>query len=118
MIQEVKDMSEGREGEVIVVETEEDFLRAIEEVTNGGVPDRVEEKSERLSLRKRREEAAHALYDAKPPEKIKEEAEMMPLDKWSQVVERIDKPDTTKLDVNVTAMGLLGLFPVAKEIDG
>lgn len=64
-------------------------------------------------IRTKRTASIKALYDAKPPEVIQAEAEMMPLDPWSRVVARLDKEQNIKVDHTITAMGILGLFPVA-----
>ena len=64
-------------------------------------------------IRTKRTATINALYEAKPPEVIKAEAELMPLDPWSRVVARLDKEQNIKVDHNITAMGILGLFPVA-----
>ncbi len=74
-------------------------------------------KQHSISLEKRREDTVHALYDAKPPEVVFEEALPMDLERWSRIVERLDKRQQVKLDANVSVLGLIGLFPVVKEVE-
>ena len=64
-------------------------------------------------IRTKRTATIKALYDAKPPEVVELEASRMPLDPWSRVVARLDKEQNVKVNHTITAMGILGLFPVA-----
>src|SRR4030066_1684233 len=63
-------------------------------------------------IRVSRTKTIKALYDAKPPEVIKAEAELMPLDPWSRVVARLDKEQNIKVAHAITGMGILRLFPL------
>lgn len=64
-------------------------------------------------IRVKRANTVNALYDAKPPEVVRAEAELLPLEAWSRIVARMDKEQNVKIDHSITAMGILGLFPVA-----
>lgn len=66
-------------------------------------------------IREKRTATIKALYDAKPPEVVQAEAELMPLEPWSRVVQRLDREQNVKVDHTITAMGILGLFPVAVQ---
>jgi len=60
--------------------------------------------------------AIEAVLDAKPPAKIKMELEEADIEKWSRVFARVYAKKTVKIDANITAMGILALFPVAEEM--
>ena len=64
------------------------------------------------SVGDRKDEALHAMFDAKPPGKIREEAEMLDLDRWSKVLSRLLTNKELKVDANISAMGILALMPV------
>ena len=70
-----------------------------------------------VSVAMKKEEVLHKAYDAKlkDPVKLEQELECMDLDKWSRFVARLDTSRNIKADVNVTAMGILAMFPVAQE---
>ncbi len=96
-----------REQEVIVVESEDEVIA----LAKGG-PVVV---AQTRSLEDREEDSLHAFYDAKPPEKIKDEAENMPLEKWTKCISQLRSNRRIKIDQNITAMGFLGMFPVAVQ---
>lgn len=79
---------------------------------NGRVPPTTITSME-SDIRSKRAATVKALYDAKPPEVVLAEAELMPLEPWSRVVQRLDREQNVKVDHTITAMGILGLFPVA-----
>lgn len=95
------------------VVSEQEAQVALRDETGRVVPTYVKQQS--LTLEKRRDNTVHALYDAKPPEIVFEEAKPLDLDKWSRIVERLDKRQQVKLDANVSVLGLIGLFPVVRE---
>jgi hypothetical protein len=96
----------------LIVVTEKELMAGLSE--NGRVMPTVV-RQELITLESRREKVCHALYDAMPPERVLEEAGALDLDHWSRIVERLDKRQAVKMDVNISAMGILGMFPVAIE---
>ena len=60
--------------------------------------------------------AIEAVLDAKPPEVIKAELENVDIEKWSRVFARVYAKKTVKIDANITAMGILAMFPVVEEL--
>lgn len=110
----VEEPIEDSKGEVIVCESEEEFLAAIGEQEG---PIAVTHSKVEAPIEKKRKRTLHALYDAKPPERVREEAEGMDLERWSKVVARLDRDQNVKVDHNITAMALVGMFPVAVEGD-
>ena len=70
-----------------------------------------------VSVAMKKDEVLHKAYDAKlkDPVKLEQELECMDLDKWSRFVARLDTSRNIKADVNVTAMGILAMFPVVQE---
>ena len=67
------------------------------------------------NLDDRRMLAAHAAYDAKPPDVIKEEAGALGVLDWSLLVNRLSPPAKQRVDHNITAMNILALFPGVKR---
>jgi hypothetical protein len=96
----------------LIVVTEKELMAGLSE--NGRVMPTVV-KQELVTLESRREKICHALYDAMPVERVIAEAEALDLDRWSRIVERLDKRQAVKMDVNISAMGILAMFPVAIE---
>jgi len=102
---------------------EEDGLESLEQekeliVLSGVVererkPPTMVSSVERLTIAKRMDLATHAVLDAKPPEKLTKELEDVDIEKWSRVLGRLYQRKDVKVDHTITAMGILGLFPVA-----
>jgi hypothetical protein len=70
-----------------------------------------------VSVAMKKDEVLHRAFDAKlkDPDKLDRDLETMDLDKWSRFVARLDTSRNIKADVNVTAMGILAMFPVVQE---
>ena len=64
---------------------------------------------------KRMDYVIHAVLDARPPKRITEDLEFVDIEKWSRVLSRLYQRKSVKVDANITAMGLLAMFPVAIE---
>ena len=94
---------------------EKEAMAALKDENGRVVPTFVKQHS--ITLERRREDTVHALYDAKPPEVVFEEALPLDLDRWSRIVERLDKRQQVKLDANISVLGLIGLFPIVKEME-
>ncbi len=99
--------------QALIVVDEKEAMEPLRDEKGRVVPTFVKQQS--LTLEKRRDDTVHALYDAKPPEIVFEEAIDLDLDKWSRIVERLDKRQQVKIDANITARGILGLFPMVRE---
>ncbi len=96
--------------ELVVVESEEDFLQG----QSGVMLDVVVKKE---TVEKRIEDSLHAALDAKPPTRITEELSEVNMDMWSKVVSRLRAGRPVKVDMNISAMGLLGMFPMVEKVD-
>ena len=70
-------------------------------------------KQEFNSIQDRVDRRLGAMLDAKPPELFQQEAELLDLDRWSKVFARLNTRKELKVDANITALGVLGMFPVA-----
>lgn len=70
-----------------------------------------------VSVAMKKEEVLHRAFDAKLKDSVKldQELEQMDLDKWSRFVARLDTSRNIKADVNISAMGILAMFPVVQE---
>ena len=70
-----------------------------------------------VSVSMKKDEVLHRAFDAKlkNPDLLDQQLETMDLDKWSRFVARLDTSRNIKADVNVTAMGILAMFPVVRE---
>ena len=70
-----------------------------------------------VSVAMKKDEVLHRAFDAKlkNPDLLDQQLETMDLDKWSRFVARLDTSRNIKADVNVTAMGILAMFPVVQE---
>lgn len=101
-------MPKAKELEVI---EESELDASLRDASGRVAPTRI--TSMEAEIRTSRTATIKALYDAKPPEVVKSEAELMPLEPWSRVVQRLDREQNIKVDHSITAMGILGLFPVA-----
>ncbi len=99
--------------QTLTVVSEKEAMEPLRDENGRVVPTFVKQQS--LTLEKRRDDTVHALYDAKPPELVFEEGRNYDLDKWSKIVDRLDKRQQVKIDANITARGILGLFPVVRE---
>ncbi len=82
---------------------------------NGRVEPVVVKQESVGDIDKRMDCAIHAVLDAKPPKVIKEELECVDIEKWSRVLSRLYQRKSVKVDANITAMGLLAMFPVVIE---
>jgi len=70
-----------------------------------------------LPITQKRDKIVHAMLDAKlskTPEELKAEFQDMDWDKYSKVFARFKEKDV-KVDMNITALGVFALFPVAVQ---
>ena len=72
--------------------------------------------SSRNVIEEKVDNAIEAVLDAKPPAKIVEELAEADIEKWSRVFARVYAKKTVKIDANITAMGILAMFPVVEEL--
>ena len=98
-------MNDLKEESMEVLEVEE-TQRAVEPVRILSSRNVIEEKVD---------SAIEAVLDAKPPEVIRAELENVDIEKWSRVFARVYAKKTVKIDANITAMGILAMFPVVEE---
>jgi hypothetical protein len=82
---------------------------------DGRVQPQVISMQQAETIEQKCENVLHAVFDAMPPDKAYQQAEGLDLDRWSRIVARLDRRQQVKMDVNVSAMGILGMFPVAIE---
>ena len=87
--------------------------RKVEETQRAVEPVRI--LSSRNVIEEKVDNAIEAVLDAKPPEKIIAELENVDIEKWSRVFARVYAKKTVKIDANITALGILAMFPVAEE---
>ncbi len=71
--------------------------------------------SSRNVIEEKVDNAIEAVLDAKPPEVIRRELEDVDIEKWSRVFARVYAKKTVKIDANITALGILAMFPVVEE---
>ena len=72
--------------------------------------------SSRNVIEEKVDNAIEAVLDAKPPEVIMAELKDVDIEKWSRVFARVYAKKTVKIDANITAMGILAMFPVVEEM--
>lgn len=72
--------------------------------------------SSRNVIEEKVDNAIEAVLDAKPPARIIAELEDADIEKWSRVFARVYAKKTVKIDANITALGILAMFPVAEEM--
>ena len=95
--------------EVVIVESEEDFLKAM---GNPSGPVTVIQRS----VEERQERLLHRVYDGVEAIPVEEEVVAMGLREASKVIARL-KVQQVRVDHSITAMALVGMFPVAKEME-
>ena len=96
------------EAEVVEADSESEVLEFLER-TPGDLEVQYKNLDDRRML------AAHAAYDAKPPNVIKEEAEQLNVLDWSLLINRLSPPAKQRVDHNITAVNILALFPGVKR---
>lgn len=95
-------------------EEETKELLEVEETQRAVEPVRI--LSSRNVIEEKVDSAIEAVLDAKPPKVIMAELENVDIEKWSRVFARVYAKKTVKIDANITAMGILAMFPVVEEM--
>jgi hypothetical protein len=96
--------------ECIVVQTEDEFLAACGN-PNGAI--QVVQKS----VKQRREKLLHRVMDGAEMIDVEAEAAGMGLERVAKVISTLDNSRDVKIDHSITAMALVGMFPVAREVE-
>jgi len=102
--------TEPKAQECIVVQTEDEFLAAC---GNPSGPIQVVQKS----VKQRREKLLHRVMDGAEFIDVEAEAASMGLERVAKVISTLDNSRDVKIDHSITAMALIGMFPVAKEVE-
>lgn len=96
--------------ECIVVQTEDEFLAACGSPSG---PIAVAHKS----VKQRRERVLHRVLNGAEQIDIEMEVAAMGIERAAKVINLLDNSRDVKIDHSITAMALIGMFPVAKEIE-
>jgi len=96
--------------ECIVVQTEDEFLEACGSPSG---PIVVTQKS----VKQRRERLLHRVLDGVEATDVESEAAGLGLERAAKVISSLDNSRDVKIDHSITAMALIGMFPVAKEVE-
>jgi hypothetical protein len=96
--------------ECIVVQTEDEFLAAC---GNPSGPIVVTQKS----VKQRRERLLHRVLDGVESTDVEMEAAALGLERAAKVISSLDNSRDVRVDHSITAMALIGMFPVAKEVE-
>lgn len=100
----------GAPKEVVVCESEEEFLAAIGEQDK---PIQVTHKS----VKQRRERLLHRVFDGVERTDVEAQAATLGLERAAKVISQLDNSKDVKIDHTISAMALIGMFPVATETD-
>ena len=96
--------------ECVVVQSEDEFLAACGNPTG---PIAVVHRD----VKQRREKLLHRVLDGAEQIDVEMEAAAMGLERVAKVISTLDNSRDVKIDHNITAMALIGMFPVAKEME-
>jgi hypothetical protein len=102
---------EAREAQkCIIVQTEDEFLAAC------GSPSGAIQVVQK-GVKQRREQLLHRVLDGAEQIDVEMEAAAMGLERVAKVISTLDNSRDVKIDHSISAMALIGMFPVAKEVD-